>query len=208
VRALTLWQPWASLVACGAKRWETRRWGASYRGPVLIHAALRRPPSTYNRHRKDDAGEVVIGPEIRPAVVEAMIEALGVSDFDRLPRGAVVATAELAEVRRIENDERMHELIARAHGLSMAAARHEWLFGDWTPGHFAWGLDHVRPVEPPVPAAGARRLWVPSLELLARIPAWRKACPECRIGPDEPFIAAVLAAKDCVRCHGTGWVPV
>ncbi|WP_425833022.1 hypothetical protein [Streptomyces fractus] len=38
VRALTLWQPWASCIAYGPKRIENRHWSTSYRGWVLIHA--------------------------------------------------------------------------------------------------------------------------------------------------------------------------
>ena len=41
IKALSLWQPWASLVALGAKRIETRHWGTRYRGPLAIHAAKR-----------------------------------------------------------------------------------------------------------------------------------------------------------------------
>src|SRR5258708_5270609 len=43
VKALTLWQPWASLIAVGAKTIETRSWSTSYRGPLAIHAAKRKP---------------------------------------------------------------------------------------------------------------------------------------------------------------------
>ncbi|MEV0174454.1 hypothetical protein AB0I00_25445 [Streptomyces sp. NPDC050803] len=38
VRALTLWQPWASCIAYGTKRIENRRWATDYRGWLLIHA--------------------------------------------------------------------------------------------------------------------------------------------------------------------------
>jgi hypothetical protein len=41
VKALSLWQPWASLIAVGAKRFETRSWQTSHRGPLLIHAAQK-----------------------------------------------------------------------------------------------------------------------------------------------------------------------
>jgi hypothetical protein len=41
VKALTLWQPWASLVALGVKSIETRSWSTSYRGPLAIHASKR-----------------------------------------------------------------------------------------------------------------------------------------------------------------------
>ena len=41
MKALTLWQPWATLVAIGAKKIETRSWKTNYRGPLAIHAAKR-----------------------------------------------------------------------------------------------------------------------------------------------------------------------
>src|SRR5262245_33853273 len=41
MRALSLWQPWASAIALGAKRVETRDWSTRYRGPLAIHAAKR-----------------------------------------------------------------------------------------------------------------------------------------------------------------------
>ena len=39
VRCLSLWEPWASLMACGRKFVETRGWDTSVRGEVWIHAA-------------------------------------------------------------------------------------------------------------------------------------------------------------------------
>lgn len=42
MKALTLWQPWATLVALGLKRYETRGWTTLYRGPLAIHAAKTR----------------------------------------------------------------------------------------------------------------------------------------------------------------------
>jgi activating signal cointegrator 1 len=39
IKAISLWQPWASLVAAHVKRHETRHWATDYRGPIAIHAA-------------------------------------------------------------------------------------------------------------------------------------------------------------------------
>lgn len=39
MKGLTLTQPWASLIASGHKRVETRVWRTNYRGPIAIHAA-------------------------------------------------------------------------------------------------------------------------------------------------------------------------
>lgn len=39
MKALSLTQPYATLVALGAKKIETRSWKTPYRGPLAIHAA-------------------------------------------------------------------------------------------------------------------------------------------------------------------------
>ncbi|MDE2685986.1 MAG: ASCH domain-containing protein [Chloroflexota bacterium] len=41
IRALSLRQPWASMVADGRKTIETRTWRTNYRGPLAIHASKR-----------------------------------------------------------------------------------------------------------------------------------------------------------------------
>jgi hypothetical protein len=41
MKAISLYQPWATLVAIGAKKIETRSWGTRYRGPLAIHAAKK-----------------------------------------------------------------------------------------------------------------------------------------------------------------------
>lgn len=43
IKGITLWQPWASFMAIGLKKNETRSWGTSYRGPLAIHAAANEP---------------------------------------------------------------------------------------------------------------------------------------------------------------------
>ena len=43
MKAITLTQPWATLVAIGAKRIETRSWRTFYRGPLAIHAGKTLP---------------------------------------------------------------------------------------------------------------------------------------------------------------------
>lgn len=40
-RAISLWQPYASLIALKLKQYETRHWQTSYRGLLAIHAAKR-----------------------------------------------------------------------------------------------------------------------------------------------------------------------
>ena len=82
MKAITLWQPWATLVAIGAKRFETRSWSTHYRGPLAIHAA--KTGMDIARYRG------------RPKIEEALAHA-GYS-FDTLPLEAVVCTTRLAAV--------------------------------------------------------------------------------------------------------------
>ena len=41
MKMLSIRQPWASLIASGAKGIENRSWPTRYRGPILIHASQR-----------------------------------------------------------------------------------------------------------------------------------------------------------------------
>jgi hypothetical protein len=41
MKAITLWQPWATLLAVGCKHMETRSWPTKYRGEILIHASKK-----------------------------------------------------------------------------------------------------------------------------------------------------------------------
>ncbi|MEM6484185.1 MAG: ASCH domain-containing protein [Pseudomonadota bacterium] len=42
MKALTIHQPWASLILLGIKRYENRTWRTNYRGPLAIHAGSSR----------------------------------------------------------------------------------------------------------------------------------------------------------------------
>lgn len=80
MKALTLTQPWASLVALGHKRVETRSWSTNYRGPLAIHAAKGFPASARNFASQECA--------------------LGrLSVISPLPLGAIIATAQLVDVQ-------------------------------------------------------------------------------------------------------------
>lgn len=43
MKAISLWQPWASAMMRGAKRYETRSWSTEYRGDLVICSAKRKP---------------------------------------------------------------------------------------------------------------------------------------------------------------------
>jgi activating signal cointegrator 1 len=65
MKLISLWEPWASLMACGVKKNETRSWPTNYRGWLAIHAAKR-----WTRDEQDfaDVCQSVLGKDWRPAL--------------------------------------------------------------------------------------------------------------------------------------------
>lgn len=50
MRALSITEPYASLICDGVKTIETRSWRTSYRGPLLIHASATRIPRAWREN--------------------------------------------------------------------------------------------------------------------------------------------------------------
>lgn len=155
MKAITIWQPWASLVACGAKRYETRGWATNYRGLIAIHAALRHP-NWWHRDTYDT-------PELETAIVH-LWGAWGWHSYDDLPRGAIIATAELIYCHKIhrrfsDGHPCLHITTLEADMAEISITGNELLFGDWTPGRYAWELANVKMLPEPIPAKGRQGLW-------------------------------------------------
>lgn len=111
MKALTLTQPWATLMALGAKRIETRSWSTRYRGPVAIHAAKWFP-----RYAREFAE------------VERTLGRLP----GRLPLGAVVATARLVDVRPTQEVAPSTSALERLYG-DYTPGRFGWILADVVP---------------------------------------------------------------------------
>jgi hypothetical protein len=115
IRALSLHQPWASLVALGVKSIETRSWSTKYRGPLAIHAAKTLKgidaldgeqesgwrfgyvgdfQAAYCFHTSDegDRGDTMLADLRPPHLVPPSI-----ADPVPMPLGAVVAICELVD---------------------------------------------------------------------------------------------------------------
>jgi hypothetical protein len=56
VKAITIKQPWATLIAIGVKDIENRCWATNYRGPIAIHSSKR-----LNWDDVEDAAELMKG---------------------------------------------------------------------------------------------------------------------------------------------------
>jgi len=138
MRCLSINQPWATLIALGAKRIETRSWSTSYRGPLAIHASGR---------MSREAALSLCEPPIREALAAGGYQQGSgpASNPFRLPLGAVIAVVTLTDVQRVT--------------LEHVPPEPERSFGDYTAGRFAWFIHDVRCLPEPVEAKGALGLW-------------------------------------------------
>jgi len=125
-----LTQPWAQLVAIGAKKIETRSWNTKYRGPLAIHAAKGFPQW---------AQDCCYMKFFYPALYRF-------NPPTDLPTGVVIATCELVNVVRIEE-------------LTVLPGNPEWAFGDYRLKRYMWLLENIVPLPAPIPAKGALGLW-------------------------------------------------
>jgi len=178
MKALTIRQPWASLIALGVKTIETRSW--------------RAPQSLIGQTIAIHAGKLValLPPEARPMMVtpkftgqqKGLDRCLAIDGFfgewTPLPLSAIVATATLADclpmVDYAEESHRpnpwngKHRLWPNVRpgelwrtnpaGGPALDVSDQLPYGDFQPGRWAWMLTDVQPCDP-VPAKGKQGLW-------------------------------------------------
>jgi hypothetical protein len=144
MKALTLWQPWASCVAIGAKRVETRSWSVEHRGALAIHASAE----TAHLH-------LAQGEPFRSLLLAAGLDPLN------LPLGRILATCFLSAIMPMGAE--LPQLSAQELSL-----------GDYSLGRFAWFLAEQRRLVDPVPAVGHQGLWnweIPRGLIISTVPA-------------------------------------
>lgn len=131
LKTLTLWQPFASAILLGLKRFETRGRRTNHRGLLAIHAAKRTP----------DMG-----------VIEQTVPLLTTDQRRRIPQrwptGCVLGTVQVRDC--LTMDAELIESIDDPIELAL---------GDWQPGRFAYLLSNARIFVEPVEARGLQGIW-------------------------------------------------
>jgi hypothetical protein len=132
MKALSILQPWASLVVHGFKRVETRCWPTRHRGLLAIHAGGWFRKAQRECYRQQP---------FRDCLAAAGIQRMG--DF---ALGSIVGVVRVIDC--VPASELFDELDDR-----------ERQFGDFGPGMYAWLLADPRPLANPVPCVGKRRFF-------------------------------------------------
>lgn len=149
LRILTLWQPWASLMAWGEKRCETRPRPWSWRGWVAIHASARKP---YLPHE-----DGVLSLFLEAVFRERKVATQRAETLPALPRGKILAVLRFNAC---------YPTPPPPH-----ASERERAFGDFGAGRFFFTTSNLQELKQPVPWKGGQGLRIapPALrEIIAR----------------------------------------
>jgi activating signal cointegrator 1 len=135
MKAITLTQPWATLVALGEKKLGTRGWQCYYGGPLAIHAA-----KTYKKREYADL--------VHSEPFYSSLRPGGVYCDPLAVLGHVIAISSVVRCLRIDSEwQREYPLTEK-----------EKAFGNFGPARFVWILGPVQRIVP-VPAVGKQLLW-------------------------------------------------
>ncbi len=134
IKAISLYQPWASLMADQFKRFETRSWSTLYRGLLAIHATI---------HFPREARELCWQEPFRGALRQS-----GYKTPEELPRGVIVAIGWL---------EGVYPTVLLVRKGRIKAMEHA--FGDYSPDRFGWQVSRIHKLAQPIPARGRQGLW-------------------------------------------------
>lgn len=162
MKMLCLTQPWASLMAIGAKHWETRSWGTECRGDVAIAATKSFPADCKDLSREDPFRRVLDGAKIySPAHLSDVL-------------GRIVCVVNLQWIAKVTLSDRWPSPIAwfaaaRDQQLAMLdrsslisgscpAGEHEFDFGDYSRNRCVWMTNDLRRLEAPIEVIGHQGL--------------------------------------------------
>jgi hypothetical protein len=158
LKAISLWQPWASLMAVGAKCIETRHWPTAFRGELAICTAKRRPRAEELSAACARWVMEKLGP---PANIDGEMRLQDV--LDGLPRGKVVCVVNLHDCVPTE----AFQGLSPVHWLEEMESD----LGNYGPERFAWLTSDCRRLREPTPVIGRQGLWNLPADVEARVRA-------------------------------------
>lgn len=151
MKALTVYQPWASLIMVGAKPYEFRRWSFAARFPslvgqrIVIHASARmiKPGEVLDIVERLAEGTSALLPELARPFLDRLTG--GHLQRNNLPLACGLGTAVLAEpVRAVD----LLEL--KTAGVDSDRIDH---------AVWAWPLRDLEPFDAPIPRRGLQGFW-------------------------------------------------
>jgi hypothetical protein len=142
MKALSVRQPWASLLVAGQKRFEVRRRNLREPGRYLIHASGAKAWGIRDLRKN-------------PLLLRALARA-GLEDEAAWPRSAIVGVVEFGRIW------------GPRHRRPAMSEMQRFLCGPIA-GHYLWEVRRCWTFDEPIPADGKLNLWEPSLSVRAKV---------------------------------------
>lgn len=130
MKAISLWQPWASMIKYGYKKVETRSWYTTYRGDLLICSGKKK-----NMELRDYFQDILL-----PLIPLKL-------SYENLPFGNALVICKLEDCFKMSE-----ENISKQSDLELQ-------MGHWEVGRYAWQLSDIRPLYYPFPVIGRQGLF-------------------------------------------------
>ena len=149
MKAITLTQPYAALIALGEKRVETRGWSTPYRGPLAIHAGRYNPKSAEYQAAFDEP-------------ISDILASHGITNPQTdLIFSAVVCVVDLVACVRMSDliVGRSDWLNERYEYQGERISKQEIELGYWRPERYAWVLRNPQLLRAPLVTRGYQGLW-------------------------------------------------
>lgn len=140
MKALTVWQPYASLLVMGLKEFETRGWETKYRGPLVIHAA-----AINDSARKRDLDRVL---DLLHQFGEGSQREKLIDSIDGT-FGCAIGVVNMSDCK---------PMMDGGSDLENEVG----FFGE---GRFGWKCDNPRMFASPIPMIGKQRIWYINADL-------------------------------------------
>ena len=174
MKAISLWQPWASLIACGAKPFETRHWAPPREligQRIAIHAAKKIDKGAkafaedlmYGQH---DPGGFDLADKLAASMKGIPDELMGLFGMAALPIGCVVCTAVLDAAFQLGDKATgaahpaatvVRRIVSRPMPECFTVRYDD--FGDYAPGRWAWLFRDVKVIKPTEVTVGRQKVF-------------------------------------------------
>lgn len=148
MKLLSLWEPWATLMAIGAKRIETRSWSTSYRGWLAIHAS------------KGGLGKIELAHTLEEPEFAVALNGIALSP------GCIVAVARLEDCLPTSPKGCLSCVFEDYPDLDNPQERE---FGNYDEGRWGWVTTDLFRLSRPIPFRAAQGLIEVPLEVLMQL---------------------------------------
>lgn len=177
MKCIVLWEPWATLMAIGAKTIETRAYPTSHTGPLAIASGKRIVP---------DFGQICHREPFRKALVSAGYDEM---ECYEAQLGKIIAYVDVIGSRQV-NSHAMERLGNTGQGVYMIPPPEpEFSFGNYAEGRHGWLTKNPRKLARPIPIVGRQRVfnvplvWCDSCDGTGSMEGWGRRdgrpCPKC-----------------------------